>query len=130
MCRKTSIAFLSAGSPPVYLTFGSMMINNADYLSEVAKIWEEAIRRVGCRAIIQLPWGDLSRFSSNPDVFAVTSIPLQQGFPPLLDDRPSRRCRDDSTSLVAGRPSIIVAHVSDQFFWGSELNALASAAKP
>jgi UDP:flavonoid glycosyltransferase YjiC (YdhE family) len=117
-------AFLSAGSPPVYLTFGSMMINNADYLSEVANIWDEAIRRVGCRAIIQLPWGDLDRFSSNPDVFALRRSPYSKVFPRCSMIVHHGGAGTTQSSLLAGRPSIIVAHVSDQFFWGSELERL------
>jgi UDP:flavonoid glycosyltransferase YjiC (YdhE family) len=31
------------------------------------------------------------------------------------------------SALLAGRPSIIVAHVSDQFFWGAELERLGVA---
>lgn len=33
------------------------------------------------------------------------------------------------STLLAGRPSIIVAHVSDQFFWGSELERLGVGGK-
>jgi sterol 3beta-glucosyltransferase/vancomycin aglycone glucosyltransferase len=117
-------AFLSAGSPPVYLTFGSMMINNADYLSEVASIWQEATRRVGCRAIIQLPWGDVSRFSSSPDVFVVRRSPYNKVFPRCSMIVHHGGAGTTQSSLLAGRPSIVVAHVSDQFFWGSELERL------
>jgi UDP:flavonoid glycosyltransferase YjiC (YdhE family) len=33
------------------------------------------------------------------------------------------------SALLAGRPTIIVAHVSDQFFWGAELERLGVAGK-
>ena len=33
------------------------------------------------------------------------------------------------SSLLAGRPSVVVAHVSDQFFWGSELERLGVGGK-
>ena len=122
-------AFLSSGSPPVYLTFGSMMINNADYLNEVANIWEEAIRRVGCRAIMQLPWGDLSRFQSNPGVFALRRSPYRKVFPRCSMIVHHGGAGTTQSSLLAGRPSIIVAHVSDQFFWGSELERLGVGGK-
>jgi len=122
-------AFLSCGSKPVYLTFGSMMINNADYLREVADIWEEAIRRVGCRAIMQLPWGDLSRFLSNPDVFALRRSPYSKVFPRCSMIVHHGGAGTTQSSLLAGRPSIIVAHVSDQFFWGSELERLGVGGK-
>ena len=122
-------SFLSSGSPPVYLTFGSMMINNSDYLNEVANIWEEAIRRVGCRAILQLPWGDLSRFRSNPNVFALSRSPYRKVFPRCSMIVHHGGAGTTQSALLAGRPSIIVAHVSDQFFWGSELERLGVGGK-
>ena len=122
-------AFFSTGSPPVYLTFGSMMINNAAYLSQVANIWEDAIHRVGCRAIIQLPWGDLSRFSSNPDVFAIRRSPYSKVFPRCSMIVHHGGAGTTQSSLLAGRPSVVVAHVSDQFFWGSELERLGVGGK-
>ncbi|MBY0454796.1 MAG: hypothetical protein K2Q11_07945 [Burkholderiaceae bacterium] len=33
------------------------------------------------------------------------------------------------STLLSGKPSIIVAHVSDQFFWGQELERLGVAGK-
>ena len=38
--------FLSSGEPPVYITFGSMMLNNLEYIRETVAIWR-AIRRLG-----------------------------------------------------------------------------------
>ena len=70
--------FLSAGSPPVYLTFGSMMPNSLEYLQETAAIWIEAVRRVGCRAIIQLPWDDLSAFETDDRFFKVKRAVVAQ----------------------------------------------------
>ena len=33
------------------------------------------------------------------------------------------------STLLAGKPSIVVAHIADQFFWGSELERLGVAGK-
>ncbi len=116
--------FLSAGSPPVYLTFGSMMINSPDYLSDVSKIWSEAVRRAGCRAIMQLPWGDISVLARNSNVFTVRRSPYNKVFPRCAMVIHHGGAGTTQSTLLAGRPSIIVAHVSDQFFWGSELERL------
>ena len=116
--------FLSAGEPPVYLTFGSMMLANLDYLREVADIWIDAVRRVGCRAVLQLPWHDLSVFETSDNIFKVTRSPYTKVFPQCALIVHHGGAGTTQASLLAGRPSIVVAHVSDQFFWGSELERL------
>ena len=121
--------FLSAGSPPIYMTFGSMLINNIDYLSEVAEIWEQAVRRAGCRAILQLPWGDFPSLSTNPKIFLVRRSPYKKVFPRCAMVIHHGGAGTTQSALLAGRPSIIVAHVSDQFFWGSELERLGVGGK-
>jgi UDP:flavonoid glycosyltransferase YjiC (YdhE family) len=116
--------FLSAGNPPVYMTFGSMLVNEQDYLNEVAQLWVEAARLAGCRAIIQLPWGDLSPFAEDPNVIAVRRAPYKDVFPRCAMVVHHGGAGTTQSALRAGRPSIIVAHVADQFFWGSELERL------
>jgi len=34
------------------------------------------------------------------------------------------------SSLLAGRPSVVVAHMADQFFWGAELKRLGVGGEP
>ncbi len=121
--------FLVAGEPPVYFTFGSMMLANLDYLREVAAIWIDAIRRVGCRAVIQLPWHDLSVFEANDKIFKVRRSPYTKVFPRCALIVHHGGAGTTQATLLAGRPSIIVAHVSDQFFWGSELERLKAGGR-
>lgn len=116
--------FLMKGSPPVYLTFGSMMPNSLEYIQETAAIWIEAVRRVGCRAIVQLPWDDLSAFETNAGLFKVKRAPYRKVFPRCSVVIHHGGAGTTQSALLAGRPSIIVAHVSDQFFWGAELERL------
>ena len=121
--------FLSIGVPPVYLTFGSMMLDNLDYLREIADIWIEAVRIVGCRAILQLPWHDLNTFETDDRVFKIRRSPYNKVFPRCALVVHHGGAGTTQASLLAGRPSIIVAHVSDQFFWGSELERLGVAGR-
>jgi len=116
--------FLAAGDPPVYFTFGSMMIGTFDYLRETAAIWTEAVRRVGCRAIIQLPWDDLSALETHDRVFKVQRTPYRKVFPRCSLVVHHGGAGTTQSTLLAGRPSLVVAHVADQFFWGAELERL------
>ena len=74
-------AFLAAGPPPVYFTFGSMMIHSLGYIREAVGIWNETVQRVGCRAVFQLPWEDLSLFDTDARVFKVRRSPYKTVFP-------------------------------------------------
>jgi UDP:flavonoid glycosyltransferase YjiC (YdhE family) len=120
-------AFLSAGSPPVYLTFGSMMLNDLDYIRETAAIWTDAVRKVGCRAVLQFPCGNLSEFMTDPRLFAVRRSPYKKVFPRCALVVHHGGSGTTQSALLSGLASIIVAHMSDQFFWGSELERLGVA---
>jgi UDP:flavonoid glycosyltransferase YjiC (YdhE family) len=121
--------FLSAGNPPVYFTFGSMMPNSLEYLRETVAIWTAAIRRLRCRAIIQIPWDDMSVFDNDDRWFKVKRAPYDKVFPRCSMVVHHGGAGTTQSVLLAGRPSIVVAHVSDQFFWGTELERLGGAGK-
>jgi UDP:flavonoid glycosyltransferase YjiC (YdhE family) len=120
-------AFLSDGAPPVYLTFGSMMPKSLAYIKETATLWMDAVRRAGCRAILQLPWPDLSAFETDVQMFKVQRTPYSKVFPRCSMVIHHGGAGTTQSALLAGCPSIIVAHVSDQFFWGAELERLGVA---
>lgn len=119
--------FLKSGSPPVYFTFGSMMIEDLDYILEAATIWGETVRNLGCRAIFQLPWHDLSAFPAHNSIFKLQRSPYKTIFPRCVAVVHHGGAGTTQCSLMAGCPSVIVAHMADQFFWGSELERLGVA---
>ncbi len=119
--------FIAAGQPPIYFTFGSMMFGNLDYLSEVAALWTAAARKMNRRAILQLPWDDLSAFPDGDGNFKVRSSSHRDVFPRCSMIVHHGGAGTTQSSLLAGRPSVVVAHLADQFFWGSELQRLGVA---
>jgi len=121
--------FLSPGNPPVYFTFGSMMPISFEYIRETVAIWTEAICRLRCRAIIQIPWDDMSVFDNDDRWFKVKRAPYNKVFPRCSMVVHHGGAGTTQSALLAGRPSIVVAHVSDQFFWGAELERLGVAGK-
>jgi len=121
--------FLTAGESPVYITFGSMMPNSLEYIRETADLWTAAIRQVGCRAIIQLPVDDLSIFDTDDRVLKVKRSPYVSVFPRCAAIVHHGGAGTTQSSLLAGRPSIVVAHMADQFFWGDELKRLGAGGK-
>lgn len=121
--------FLNNGEPPVYFTFGSMMKPNLKLIKKTISIWLEAVKLVGCRAIFQIPWDDLSIFEIDNFVFKVKRSPYLEVFPRCSMIVHHGGAGTTQSSLISGRPSIIVAFMSDQTFWGSELERLGVAGK-
>jgi sterol 3beta-glucosyltransferase len=121
--------FLAAGEPPVYFTFGSMMIDSPDFVREVADFWAEAARLAGCRAVLQLPYGEWHPRSSHRQVFCVRRSPYKEVFSRCALVVHHGGAGTTQSALLTGRPSIVVAHVSDQEFWGSELERLGVAGR-
>ena len=121
--------FLAGGPPPVYFTFGSMTIPKLDYVRAMFDLWNETVRRVGCRAIFQLPWDDLSIFKTDERVFKAHRSPHTTVFPKCALVVHHGGAGTTQASLLAGRASVVVAHLADQFFWGTELERLGVAGR-
>jgi sterol 3beta-glucosyltransferase len=121
--------FIAEGAPPVYFTFGSMMLHDYKYIEETVGIWNETVRRVGCRAVFQVPWEDLSAFKTDHRVFKIRRSPYKTIFPKCAAVVHHGGAGTTQSSVLAGRPSVVVAHMADQFFWGSELERLGVAGR-
>lgn len=67
--------FLRSGLPPVYIGFGSIVIDSPE---ELTNILIEAVRASGSRAIISRGWSKLGSGLSehaNPDIFFLGDCP-------------------------------------------------------
>lgn len=112
--------FLAAGPAPVVVSFGSMGAGDGP---KVAAIVVEAIKRSGQRAIVQKGWGGVEtsndgQFHSvgyvpHAFLFGVGSCVIHHGGAGTT----AAACR-------AGRPQIIVPHISDQFVWARGIKEL------
>jgi UDP:flavonoid glycosyltransferase YjiC (YdhE family) len=119
--------FLDAGPAPVYLTFGSMMKKDSGIVPETVALWVKAIEQAGCRAIVQIPTSDLAQFATGSRIFKVKRSPYLDVFPRCAAIVHHGGSGTTQTSLLAGKPSVVVAHIADQYFWGSELKRLGVA---
>jgi sterol 3beta-glucosyltransferase len=122
--------FLDNGIPPVYFTFGSMMIPDIDDTRKLLDIWLDSVKLVDCRAIIQIPADIKIDLVSNKRVFYLNRSPYITVFPRCAAVVHHGGAGTTQASLLAGRPSVVVAHIADQTFWGSELQRLGVAGKP
>jgi len=122
-------SFVNASSSPVYFTFGSMMLSDLKEIRKTLKIWQEAVKQLKCRAIMQVPWDDLSAIEVENNIFMVNRSPYAEVFPHCAVIVHHGGAGTTQSTLLAGKPSVVVAHMADQTFWGSELERLGVAGK-
>ena len=109
------VAFLDAGTPPVYAGFGSMR----GVAKDVSPVMIEAVRAQGRRVLVARGWADLALIDDRDDCFAVGEVNQRHcsaGWPPSCTTAararrrrppgqraPGRRARRVQTSPI-GRP--------------------------
>jgi sterol 3beta-glucosyltransferase len=123
--------FLDQGPAPVYFGFGSMIPDDPQQVTTVGRIWADAVNRVGCRAIFQLPLPELaSRFETPGRIMVTTGAPHGLVFPYCSAIVHHGGAGTSRAALRSGRPSVVVAHLLDQFFWANELERVGVAPRP
>jgi sterol 3beta-glucosyltransferase len=123
------MTFLDGGPPPVYMTLGSMTgtQNNALMITETTRLLFDAARLAGCRAVIQSRWKNVSGIPEDENIFRVDSAPYAEVFPKCAAVVHHGGAGTTQTATLCGCPSVVIAHIPDQFLWGSELKRLGIA---
>jgi len=120
-------AFIRAGSPPVYVSFGSVMPTEASAQKETIDVLIQAAQRSSCRMIIQAPlWRDCG-VAPTDTVYFVGATPHDQVFPLCGAVVHHGGAGTAHTTLRAGVPSVVVAHIHEQRFWGQQLKRIGVA---
>lgn len=123
-------AFLAAGAAPVYMTFGSWMPADRAGQTRALRLLTDAARLAGCRAIIQSPSAAACGFVADADVLYVASTPHHAVFPRCGAVVHHGGAGTTQAAMRAGKPSVVVANISEQEHWGLELRRLRIAPKP
>ena len=110
-------AFVNAGEPPVYMTFGSCMQFD---LQASTQLLVEAATLSGKRAIIQSDWSKLEK-PNDPNIYCIENAPHSKIFPHCSLIVHHGGAGTTQSALLAGKPSVVVAHGFDQSYWGKQL---------
>jgi vancomycin aglycone glucosyltransferase len=110
------VAFLDAGTPPVYVGFGSMRAPEG-----IARVAIEAIRAQGRRALVGRGWADLALIDDRDDCCAVGEVNQQALFGRVAAVVHHGGAGTTTTAARAGAPQVVVAQWADQPYWAGRV---------
>ncbi len=120
-------AFIKAGSPPVFIGFGSMPIAEPQ---QTTTIILEALKQSGQRGILHTGWGGLANQSLPDYVFKIEDAPYEWLFPRMAMVIHHGGSGTTAFGLRSGVPSCVVSFVFDQHYWGERVAELGVGPKP
>ncbi|MGW7317420.1 glycosyltransferase [Streptomyces sp. NPDC054865] len=114
-------AFLDAGTPPVYVGFGSMAVRGGE---EAARVAIEAVRAQGRRVLVGSGWAELGLIDDQDDCFAVGEVNHQQLFGRVTAVVHHGGAGTTTTAARAGAPQVVVPQLADQPYWAGRVAEL------
>lgn len=124
---KELVEFLAAGTPPVYVGFGSMLTSDPQKMTQLVL---ESLALANVRGVIVTGWGGLQTSEMPSSVFIANSIPFDWLFPQLSAAIHHGGAGTTSAALRAGIPSVVIPFGLDQSFWGRRVHNLGVSIKP
>jgi len=119
------VAFLDAGTPPVYVGFGSMQ----GVPEDIARVAIEAIRAHGRRVLVGHGWADLALVDDRDDCFAVGEVNQQALFGRVAVVVHHGGAGTTTTAARAGAPQVVVPQAGgDQPYWAGRVAELGIGA--
>ncbi|KAH7911918.1 glycosyltransferase family 1 protein [Hygrophoropsis aurantiaca] len=120
-------AFLADGPPPVYIGFGSIVVDDPNAMS---KMIFEATAQASVRAVVSAGWGGLGGMDIPAHIHILGNVPHD-----WLFDRVSAVVHHGGAGTTAiglrmGRPTVVVPFFGDQPFWGMMIHKGGAGPKP
>jgi UDP:flavonoid glycosyltransferase YjiC (YdhE family) len=113
--------FLQAGSPPVYIGFGSMGSRDP---AETTALILQALAKTQQRAILLSGWGGMQKTDLPASVFMIDSASHAWLFPRVAAVVHHGGAGTTAAGLRAGVPSIVIPFTTEQAFWGRRVQDL------
>ena len=121
------LEFLEAGPPPVYVGFGSMVGSKPEKLGRISL---EALALSGQRGLMGLGWGGLKAANLPKNVFKIETAPHDWLFPRMAAVVHHGGAGTTAAGLRAGKATVTVPFIGDQFFWAKRLQELGVGPPP
>ncbi len=114
---ETLAKFLDAGEPPVYIGFGSIVVDDPDKFTSLIF---KAVEKAGVRALVSKGWGGLGDEGNTPDnIYMLENTPHDWLFPRVSAVVHHGGAGTTAIGLKCGKPTMIVPFFGDQPFWGA-----------
>lgn len=122
-------AFLAAGPPPVYIGFGSIVVENPNVLTRTIF---DAVSMTGVRALVSKGWGGLGADSVGiPDnVFMLGNCPHDWLFNHVSAVVHHGGAGTSAAGIKCGKPTVVVPFFGDQPFWGAMIARAGAGPAP
>jgi UDP:flavonoid glycosyltransferase YjiC (YdhE family) len=122
-------AFLDAGPPPVYIGFGSIVLEDPNAMTELIF---EAAKKTGQRVLLSKGWGGIGADELEiPDnVFMLGNVPHDWLFQQVSCVVHHGGAGTTAAGITAGRPTVIVPFFGDQPFWGAMIARAGAGPDP
>jgi vancomycin aglycone glucosyltransferase len=114
-------AFLDAGTPPVYVGFGSMTLLGA---KDVGRTAIEAVRAQGRRAVLARGWANLDLIDDRDDCFVLGEVNQQALFGRVAAVVHHGGAGTTTTVARAGAPQLVIPQGADQVYWARRVTEL------
>ncbi|KAF2219485.1 hypothetical protein BDZ85DRAFT_322273 [Elsinoe ampelina] len=111
-------AFLKAGPPPVYIGFGSIVVDDPNAMT---KMIFEAIQKTGQRALVSKGWGGIGadQLGIPEGVMMLGNVPHDWLFQKVSAVVHHGGAGTTAAGITSGKPTVIVPFFGDQPFWGA-----------
>lgn len=120
-------AFLDRGDPPIYLGFGSMSSSDP---AATMRLMAAALAEVGRRGVLARGWSNAAVGDLPEHVYGLDKAAHSWLFPRMAAVAHHGGAGTTAAGLRAGRPTLVVPHMSDQPFWGRRVHELGVGPRP
>ena len=119
--------FLEAGPKPIYIGFGSIVVEDPEALLTTVL---EAVKESGARAIISRGWSKLESATKPENVLFLGDCPHDWLFQQVSAVVHHGGAGTTAAGLSFGKPTAIVPFFGDQPFWGEMIAAAGAGPAP
>ena len=110
--------FLNSGPPPVYIGFGSIVVDDPDAMTNMIF---QAVKKAGVRALVSKGWGGLGKegLVVPDEIFMLGNIPHDWLFKRVSCVVHHGGAGTTAAGIALGCPTVVVPFFGDQPFWGA-----------
>jgi hypothetical protein len=121
------VAFLEKGPTPVYVGFGSIVVDDP---ARLTKLIFEAVDKAGVRAIVSKGWGGMGGGEVPDNVYLIGNCPHDWLFQQVSCVVHHGGAGTTAAGIALGKPTVVVPFFGDQPFWGQMIARAGAGPTP